>query len=222
MGLYNSWFIGFASHLFLQFYRVDFVLLRCDASNHQKSGLVTSIDNRNHTVRKCNCCRKHFPWHDWISVDYQTIPQSKSITDLIAPNSFYFISHFCVQYLTASELHVIMTSGFATVSGNNSLNVQILCYALRCVIIIRLVRLHNDRIIWVRKWLDSINQSINKLISIVLGTVLAAYMNFGAEASHLITSSVMAAPATLAFSKLIYPETEVSQTTSKSFSMEKS
>lgn len=55
----------------------------------------------------------------------------------------------------------------------------------------------------------------------VSGTVLAAYMNFGAEASHLITSSVMAAPATLAFSKLIYPETEVSQTTSKAFTLEK-
>lgn len=56
----------------------------------------------------------------------------------------------------------------------------------------------------------------------VSGTVLAAYMNFGADASHLITSSVMAAPAALAFSKLIYPETEISQTTSKSFNMEKS
>lgn len=55
----------------------------------------------------------------------------------------------------------------------------------------------------------------------VSGTVLAAYMNFGAEASHLITSSVMAAPATLAFSKLFYPETEVSQTTSKAFTLEK-
>lgn len=78
--------------------------------------------------------------------------------------------HFIMQYLTSSELHVILSSGFATVSG----------------------------------------------------TVLAAYMNFGAEASHLITSSVMAAPATLAFSKLMYPETEISQTTSKSFSLEKS
>lgn len=56
----------------------------------------------------------------------------------------------------------------------------------------------------------------------VSGTVLAAYMNFGAEASHLITSTVMAAPATLAFSKLIYPETEISQTTSKAFTLEKS
>lgn len=55
----------------------------------------------------------------------------------------------------------------------------------------------------------------------VSGTVLAAYISYGAEASHLITSSVMAAPATLAFAKLIYPETEKSQTSAKNISMEK-
>lgn len=55
----------------------------------------------------------------------------------------------------------------------------------------------------------------------VSGTVLAAYMSFGAEASHLITSTVMAAPATLAFSKLIYPETEVSKINAKTISMER-
>lgn len=62
--------------------------------------------------------------------------------------------------LTSSELHAVMVSGFATVSG----------------------------------------------------TVLAAYLKFGASAAYLITASVMAAPASLAFSKLYCPETEVSQT----------
>ncbi|XP_069963882.1 uncharacterized transporter YutK isoform X3 [Bactrocera oleae] len=72
--------------------------------------------------------------------------------------------------LTSSELHSIMASGFATVSG----------------------------------------------------TVLAAYLSFGASAAHLITSSVMAAPAALAFSKLYMPETEDSQTSSKNIQLEKS
>uniref|UniRef100_A0A0A1XEW4 Sodium/nucleoside cotransporter n=1 Tax=Zeugodacus cucurbitae TaxID=28588 RepID=A0A0A1XEW4_ZEUCU len=72
--------------------------------------------------------------------------------------------------LTSSELHSIMASGFATVSG----------------------------------------------------TVLAAYLSFGASAAHLITSSVMAAPAALAFSKLYMPETEESQTSSKNIQLEKS
>lgn len=56
----------------------------------------------------------------------------------------------------------------------------------------------------------------------VSGSVLAAYISFGAEPQHLITASVMAAPATLAFSKLFYPETEESQTSSGNIQMEKS
>lgn len=74
------------------------------------------------------------------------------------------------QYLTKSEIHLIMSSGFATVSG----------------------------------------------------TVLAAFISFGAEASHLITSTVMAAPATLAYSKLVYPELEKSELDTKTIQMEKS
>lgn len=53
------------------------------------------------------------------------------------------------------------------------------------------------------------------------GEALAAYVSYGAEASHLITSSVMAAPATLCFAKLFYPETESSQTKGKNCLMEK-
>ncbi|EDV59430.1 solute carrier family 28 member 3 [Drosophila erecta] len=75
-----------------------------------------------------------------------------------------------INKLTKSEIHTIMVSGFATVSG----------------------------------------------------TVLAAYLSFGASAAHLITSSVMAAPATLAISKLYMPETEESQTSSDKIELEKS
>ncbi|XP_055837691.1 solute carrier family 28 member 3 isoform X2 [Episyrphus balteatus] len=75
-----------------------------------------------------------------------------------------------IKLLTASEMHSIMVSGFATVSG----------------------------------------------------TVLAAYMSFGASPAHLITSSVMAAPATLAFSKLYLPETEESKTKSSNMQLQKS
>ncbi|XP_033231003.1 solute carrier family 28 member 3-like isoform X2 [Belonocnema kinseyi] len=53
--------------------------------------------------------------------------------------------------------------------------------------------------------------------SSVSGTTLAAYMGFGAEPSNLITATLMAAPAALAFSKLFYPETEKSLTTVKEF-----
>ena len=62
--------------------------------------------------------------------------------------------------LTQSELHSVMTGGFATIAGG----------------------------------------------------VMAAYISFGIPAEHLLSASVMSAPAALAVSKLFYPETERSQT----------
>lgn len=75
-----------------------------------------------------------------------------------------------ISYLTKSEIHSIMVSGFATVSG----------------------------------------------------TVFAAYITYGANPAYLITSTVMAAPAALAFSKLYYPETEESRTRSDNIQLRKS
>ncbi|XP_072025646.1 solute carrier family 28 member 3-like [Amphiura filiformis] len=46
----------------------------------------------------------------------------------------------------------------------------------------------------------------------ITGSLLGAYVSFGVSASHLLTASVMSAPAALAIAKLFYPETEVSQT----------
>ena len=43
----------------------------------------------------------------------------------------------------------------------------------------------------------------------------------GIEAKHLITCSFMAAPTSLAVSKLLYPETETSVTTIKDIKIEK-
>lgn len=68
--------------------------------------------------------------------------------------------------LTVSELHAVMTGGFATVAGS----------------------------------------------------VLAAFISFGVPAEHLIAASVMSAPAGLAISKLMYPETEKRTDASLDFS----
>jgi CNT family concentrative nucleoside transporter len=46
----------------------------------------------------------------------------------------------------------------------------------------------------------------------IAGGVLIAYVSFGAEAGHLLTASVMSAPATLMIAKILMPETETSQT----------
>ena len=61
-----------------------------------------------------------------------------------------------INILTVSELHAVMTGGFATVAGS----------------------------------------------------VLVAFISFGVPAEHLIAASVMSAPAGLAISKLMYPETD--------------
>ena len=65
--------------------------------------------------------------------------------------------------LTKSELHSVMTGGFATIAGG----------------------------------------------------VMAAYIALGIPAEHLISASVISAPAALAVSKLFYPETEKPQTRGK-------
>lgn len=67
--------------------------------------------------------------------------------------------------MTRSELHAVMTGGFATIAGS----------------------------------------------------VLGAYISFGVPANHLLSASVMSAPAALAISKLSYPETEKSKASNKDF-----
>jgi CNT family concentrative nucleoside transporter len=46
----------------------------------------------------------------------------------------------------------------------------------------------------------------------VSGAVLALYIGIGVRADYLLSASVMAAPASLIFAKLLFPETEESQT----------
>lgn len=72
--------------------------------------------------------------------------------------------------MTKSELHTVMTGGFATIAGS----------------------------------------------------VMAAYIHFGVSPAHLMTASIMSAPAALAYSKLLYPETEESQTQRENIEMPRS
>jgi CNT family concentrative nucleoside transporter len=48
----------------------------------------------------------------------------------------------------------------------------------------------------------------------IAGGVLAAYVSFGISAGHLLTASVMSAPAALMMAKILLPETEISDTSS--------
>jgi CNT family concentrative nucleoside transporter len=49
----------------------------------------------------------------------------------------------------------------------------------------------------------------------IAGGILIVYVNMGARADYLLTASLMAAPAALVISKIIFPETEVPRTQGK-------
>ena len=55
----------------------------------------------------------------------------------------------------------------------------------------------------------------------VAGSVLAAFISFGVNPTHLLSASVMSAPAALAFAKLFYPETEKTKTSAKDIKVTK-
>ena len=42
----------------------------------------------------------------------------------------------------------------------------------------------------------------------IAGSVLAVYISFGISASHLLTASIMSAPAAMVTAKIFYPEVE--------------
>ena len=49
-------------------------------------------------------------------------------------------------------------------------------------------------------------------LATIAGAVFGAYIAYGISPSHLLSASVMSAPAALAISKLMYPETEEPKT----------
>jgi pyrimidine nucleoside transport protein len=69
---------------------------------------------------------------------------------------------------------------------------------------------------------SEINAVMTSGLATVSGSVFAAYISFGASAENLITASVMAAPASLLYAKLLYPELEQSQTSAANIQLEES
>ena len=57
--------------------------------------------------------------------------------------------------------------------------------------------------------------SMSGSMACVAGGVLAVYIGMGIQASYLLTASIMAAPGALVISKIVFPETEESQTKGK-------
>ena len=57
--------------------------------------------------------------------------------------------------------------------------------------------------------------SMSGSLACIAGGILVVYVSFGAKAELLIAASLMAAPGALVISKIVYPETEQSQTMGK-------
>src|SRR5215210_6114445 len=57
--------------------------------------------------------------------------------------------------------------------------------------------------------------SMSGSLACIAGGILIVYVNMGAPAEYLLTASLMAAPGALVISKIVWPETEESQTMAK-------
>ncbi|MDH4227881.1 MAG: NupC/NupG family nucleoside CNT transporter [Deltaproteobacteria bacterium] len=69
----------------------------------------------------------------------------------------------------------------------------------------------------VKRYLSTMTRSevftlMTAFMATIAGSVMAAYVSFGADAGHLLAASVMSAPAAIVISKLLVPETAASET----------
>ena len=69
----------------------------------------------------------------------------------------------------------------------------------------------------VKEYIFKMNESrlftiMTTFMATIAGSVMAAYINFGAEAGHLLTASIMSAPAAILLSKIIIPDSDTSET----------
>lgn len=60
--------------------------------------------------------------------------------------------------------------------------------------------------------MSEILASMSGSLACIAGGILVVYVSFGAKAEYLLAASIMAAPAALVISKIVWPETEESQT----------
>lgn len=73
-----------------------------------------------------------------------------------------------------------------------------------------------ETITGVKEYIKNMNDSriftvMVTFMATIAGSVMAAYVNFGAEAGHLLTASLMSAPAAILMSKIMMPDTDTSE-----------
>jgi CNT family concentrative nucleoside transporter len=73
-----------------------------------------------------------------------------------------------------------------------------------------------ESITGVKEYILKMNESrlftiMTTFTATIAGSVMAAYINFGAEAGHLLTASLMSAPAAIILSKIMIPDTDTAE-----------
>ena len=144
----------------------------------------------------------------------QEINASKSVPSVVVFSSLsviYFFSFIVnilfylgiIQWTTSRIGWVLsMTVGTSTVESMNAASNIFIGQAMAPLLI--------------KPYLSQISVSeihaiLTSGFSTIAGTVMAAYINFGVSPAHLLSASVMSAPAALAAAKLLLPETEQGQ-----------
>ncbi|MCK4836579.1 MAG: NupC/NupG family nucleoside CNT transporter [Candidatus Aminicenantes bacterium] len=74
-----------------------------------------------------------------------------------------------------------------------------------------------ESITGVKEYIKNMNQSriftiMVTFMATIAGSVMAAYMSFGAKAGHLLTASLMSAPAAIVISKIMIPDVDSAET----------
>lgn len=74
-----------------------------------------------------------------------------------------------------------------------------------------------ESITGVKEYIRNMNDSrlftiMTTFMATIAGSVMLAYMSFGAQAGHLLTASLMSAPAAILISKIMIPDTETDET----------
>jgi CNT family concentrative nucleoside transporter len=74
-----------------------------------------------------------------------------------------------------------------------------------------------ESITGVKDYIRNMNDSrlftiMTTFMATIAGSVMLAYMSFGAKAGHLLTASLMSAPAAILISKIMIPDTETDET----------
>ncbi len=131
---------------------------------------------------------------------FSVLPMIIFVSSITAVLFYLGIIQWFVRQMARGMMHVMGTSGSESMAS--AANVYLGATTAPLVILPYLKTMTRSEIIAV----------MTSGMATVSGSVLAAYVALGADAGHLLTASLMSAPAALVIAKIMTPETESSQT----------